>query len=90
MFTKPVLVTASPYYNNEAEAIIIRPDSIVSFGIDSHNNMFVTSADGTRFYVVDSSEQTAVEICTYLYRDSASFKDSAVTEIFKDRLSVKE
>lgn len=90
MFSKPVLVTASPYYNNEVEAIILRPDSIVSFGIDSHNNMFVTSADGIRYYIVDSSEQTAMEICTYLYRDSGNFKDTEVTKIFKNRLSKKE
>ncbi len=90
MFTNPIVVYTTPFFSKGEEAMIIRPDSIIGFGIDKHKNMFVTAVDGSRYYIADNSEQTAAELCLYMYKDSQGFDNKKIRDMFSCTYNGKE
>ncbi len=90
MFTNPIIVYTTPFFAKGEEAMVISPDCIIGFGLDSHKNMFVTAVDGGRYYIADNCEQTAEELYLYMYKDSNDFGNEKIKEMFSEAQSGKE
>lgn len=82
MFKNPIIVYTTPFFSDNEERMIISPEKIVGFGVDKHINMFVRTVDGNRYYIADNCEQTAPELCLYMYKDSKEFDDDKIKNIF--------
>lgn len=90
MFTNPIVVYTTPFFAEKEERMIISPEKIVGFGIDNHKNMFVNAVDGGRYYIADNCEQTALELCLYMYGKSKDFGNEKIRDMFSDIQNGKE
>ncbi|MDE5772191.1 MAG: hypothetical protein K2I06_11295 [Ruminococcus sp.] len=82
MFKNPIIVYTTPFYSDNEEQMILNPDKIIGFGVDKHMNMFVSAVDGGRYYIAENCEQTALDLCLYMYNDSKDFDDEKIKDMF--------
>lgn len=90
MFSKPIYVLSTPFYAKGDEIMILNPNCITAFGIDKQKNMFVNTIDGSRYYVAENHDTTAIELCKFMYEGHEEFVYKEIKDRINNKMSEQE
>lgn len=90
MFSKPIYALSSPFRQKGDEIVILNPNLITAFGVDTQHKMFVNSVDGNRYYIPDNCDKTVIELCKFLYGGYEEFTYTQIRNEINKKLNEKE